>query len=373
MTESKPSNDNVRIGIEIEGVGSVRPKLKKASRTDLLHQYIGRRTELQSILKRTPLLKSGYFDMDSGQGVCITAEEVSVKDGFFLIQHPAELSSAPYPLSIGDLNLLKILIFEVLTGKVKMAGTKKFLDKDIDTAWGRLRPKIGRNLQTTIGVPVEILLSNDRIKRNFIFEMLVPDADIRHYLENICMASILIEGRIISSEHSALKGNTNVFNIRLMVFMYLIRFFSPIVKKIRKCSWEKDAFDVSFKGETSFIACGVSDANNLFTDASGEELEKEIIKLINEHEGINEWIRNGFRDNGGFKIGGIGLPDGSIQVVYESGKAIKNFINRDKLYTVVESRRGESLLNQWMCDFFNDVLKADVVISNITARYTFSV
>ncbi|VVP04006.1 hypothetical protein PS880_02968 [Pseudomonas fluorescens] len=383
--EFAPKSEPVRIGIELEGVGTVQTTWEKKS-----HQRMMERDEEENfhdVFKRTPLVRSKSFDEGVSRGVYIVPEDVDKTYGTF---GPAELVSAPHLLDISSLNHLRHSVKKALTsGDSPMRGrTQNAVLHDprlepsddfnaaqmtASTRWGKGNmTKVSGSLQTTMGVAVSNLLSDVKNSRIQTVELLIGDPEKRQRTRDLLLGAICIEQCLTRTGGPLEAYAPQSEGIRFAAFMHLVNFFGPK----EKAEWGKDSFGAHFKGGSSFVGCGVADSNDILKLAlqlpgtkDKATLMTEIVAKM-EDNGLSEWVSKGIASKK-FNLEKMGQPGLSMQTTQEDWYSIPNFLQESKLYTVVESREKTSNLNQKMVEFLNgngdlDSTRLHKYLSNIT-------
>ncbi|WP_035056438.1 hypothetical protein [Andreprevotia chitinilytica] len=377
--EAAPLNDDVRIGIELEGVGTVKTVWKD--------KKIIKKANFHDVFKRTPLVRSNSFS--DSRGVYITPED----SGDFGISGPAELVSSPHVLDAANLDLLRNSVKKALknsvevpnlaTGKTKtvmnpmrarpheaklkdkrLPDTDKFQNTVATTRWA-INPsvKIAGNIQTTVGVAASKLLSNTEETRNGVVQLLIGDPTKKQYAKDLLYAAVQIEGYLTAVGHLLQAYSAKKVGIRLAVFMYLVNHFAG---GLAEGAWAKTALGANFKGTTSFRACNVAGNDDLIAQAvlagpdSADAIKADMIADL-EANHVADWITKGMAD-ADFDIEEIGLPGQSLQTSVEAWFAIDNFTHNNRLYTVIESREKTSTLNIKMCEFLKGSAKTDAQV-----------
>jgi len=369
--EAAAANGSARIGIELEGVGTVTTKWVDESILDA--------DNFHDVFKRTPLVRSNSFN--AGRGVYITPED----SGSFGKSGPAELVSSPPLFNVANLNHLRNSVKKALKstvnvpnparpGKTKtvmnpmrskthdaalhddrLADDDAFQGTVATTRWAaNPQVKIAGSLQTTIGVAVGKLLNNSAATRTGVVNLLVGDANKRGYVKDLLKAAISAQGYLTAAGNPLNVHAAAAEGIRLAVFMYLANFFAAEVAG--GAAWTKTAYGANFKGYSSFVGCNVAANNDILTYAlthgpKNEATVKTEIVAAMEADHVAGWITDGL--DGEIELDKIGKPGLSLQTDVEKWFSIPNFTRNARLYTVVESREKTSILNIKMCEFLN--------------------
>lgn len=381
--EFPPNSGLQRIGIELEGIGTIQMVWGR-------NKPDKRSVQFGDVFKRTPLLRSLSFSDE--HGVYIVPEEIGDKK---LIGKtaPAELVSNPHILDKRNLERLRNSIqkaksidpknnFLHVKQNATLRDVRESSDSEFNlakytstTRWGGHVPhKISGNLQTTIGVPVYKLLSDDKATRIKVVEMLIGDATKRQMVRDLLLAAICIE-RVLTDQGGVLASVTrNRDGIRLSIFMYLLNTFAIQVDPT-DLQWGKNIYGAHFKGDSSFHGCGVDGVTTLLsvpisrnpllggalfskviTEMSRVGLNQKFINTIKERESLFSFNQ--------VNLGGEGL---SMQTFYEDWFAIPNFIYKGKLHTVVESRERTSGLNINMAGYLNGEMTTEDFLKKLTS------
>lgn len=367
--EAAPAVGRVRIGIELEGVGTVSTKW-----TD---EAILALPNFHDVFKRTKLVRSNSFN--AGRGVYITPED----SNDFGKTGPAELVSSPHQFDVTNLNHLRNSVKKALKPMVQVpnparqgqmksvlnpmrarAHEAEYLDETGDdtdlfqhavaeSRWA-LNPqaKIAGSLQTTLGVAAARLLSNVARTRANVVTLLVGDAKKREKVLDILSAAIRAQQWLTTAGNPLAAYSAQSFRIRMVMFMYLANKAARVLGGV----WTKTALGANFKGYSSFVGCGVGANNDLLTSgiaALGLDADTVRTNLLNamKNNGAHTWLTQAL--DGHLELDEIGKPGLSIQTDVEGWFAIPNFIVNNRLYTVVESREKASLLNIKMVEFLN--------------------
>jgi hypothetical protein len=383
--ELAPKAEPVRIGIELEGVGTVQTTWGKKSHERMMVK--DEQENFHDVFKRTPLVRSNSFEGSVSRGVYIVPEDVDKTYGTF---GPAELVSAPHLLNTSSLDHLRNSVKKALSsGDSPMRGRTQDavlhdprLDSSDDfnaaqmtasTRWGKgSMTKVSGSLQTTMGVAVSNLLSDVKSTRIQTVELLIGDPEKRLRTRDLLLGAICIEQCLTRTGGPLEAYAPQSEGIRLAALMHLINFFAPN----EKAEWGKDSFGAHFKGNSSFVGCGVADSNDILKLAlqlpgtkDKATLMTEIVAKMKEN-GLNEWVSKGIASKK-FNLEKMGQPGLSMQTTQEDWYSIPNFLQNSKLYTVVESREKTSNLNQKMATFLNgngnlDSTHLHKYLSNIT-------
>lgn len=376
--EFAPSVDIQRIGIELEGIGTVGVKWGKAkpkTTSDGFHQ----------VFKRTPLVRSNSYD--KGRGVYIVPEDTDPSSYGKL--GPAELVSNPHALDKQGLNDLRASYKKAMVRNSStnpMLKPQKAVLKDIrksddstfnskrysaTTRWGQSPlTKVGGSLQVTIGVEVDKLISDDKPTRIKVVEMLVGDATKRQKVRDLLLAAICIEQTLTADGRPFAAFRSRPQGVRLSVFMYLLNIFVDKAASSPN-TWSKTTFGANFKGDSSFWGCGADSAKEALAAqlSSNPDLETQIVRDILEmmkREGLAQWVIDGIQQKKSlFSLSDVGNSGLSMQTDVEKWFSIPNFFYKEKLYTVVESREKNSGLNIKMAQFLNEELSADALLNEL--------
>ncbi len=299
------------------------------------------------------------------RGVYITPED----SGTFGTSSPAELVSKPHRLD--DLNLVRLRnsVWKALgTGGVtsgKNSFTYNGNRRVTNNRWGRYRPRnIGGSLQTTVGVGVHRLLSDNAGHRRHCIETLIGD-DRKQKIVKAIAHSAVIAQQALFEPGAALWHHRNmpaikVEGLRLSLFL---AFINIVLTKSNRLGgggsgWAKDALGANFKGHSSFAGCGVNNNNNILklgTRALSYN-DSDLVEAIRTERGnrlITKAINDYVEDTNNDILSLIGQRGLSIQTPVERWNAIPNQVHNGHLYTVVECREKESAVNIGMCTFLN--------------------
>ncbi len=374
--EAAPVNDDVRIGIELEGVGSVMTSWK--------NKKVINAKNFHDVFKRTPLVRSNSFN--DNRGVYIVPEDSKT----FGTNSPAELVSSPHAFNVESLNHLRDSVKKALKssiqvpnpalkGKTKtvmnpmrsrehaatlkdprLANNHPFQSNVATTRWAaNQHVKIAGSLQTTIGVSVGQLVANDGDTRDGVVKLLIGDVEKQSYTNDLLWAAIQIQSYLTSAGGPLYTYQNRAIGIRFAAFMYLVRYFAGALAG--KGKWAKTALGANFKGYSSFVACAVEANNNILTQRlltgpkNAATVKAEMIQAMVDTD-VEEWI-TGNLDN--FEIEQIGQPGHSLQTSVEKWFSIPNFKHNNRLYTVVEAREKNAILNIKMCEFLNGENQSD--------------
>jgi hypothetical protein len=394
--EEAPQAGQVRIGIELEGVGTISMKWDKPFPQ---LQQLDSRVAFQATFKRMKLLRSASFN-NLNRGVYLSPEEVSVKPNQGLLgqSHPAELVSCPHLLDLQNLEHLRDSVTKALTDAktplVARANYKeqrtqtvdlprglhgnqslmKLHGQQVESKWGRVKAQIGGNLQTTVGVCVEKLCSSTKATREAVVKYMAATSQKQNRLLAFIAASIRAQETLAADQITVGAGTDAPYRLRLAILMYLLQLFAPALKGT---GYEKDAYGCNIKGYSSFVGCGLSVANDALRTAArlramNLAIENNEMNLTNRLNGITTRlgaaIEQALNDNGAaalipqfrrdFNYEHIGSPGLSLQVKFELAPAIPCFLKNDKLYTVIEARQRDSMLNTNMAAFLNGTSQA---------------
>lgn len=144
--ESSPIQDQLKIGIELEGIGSVK--------VDWTRKPAGG-ADFEKVFKRMPLIRSNSFD--GKRGVYINPEESKSRE-----YRPAELVSSPHQVTVDALIALRNSLWKFLRKRTELKGICAYDDKRVDavtnppiaktTLIPQPVPEVTGALQTTVGV-----------------------------------------------------------------------------------------------------------------------------------------------------------------------------------------------------------------------------
>lgn len=372
--EATPTAKSIRVGIELEGFGRINTKWETGE------EVVIQEPSFYNVFKRTPLVRSNSFNEASGLGVYLTPEDADQDYG---LSSPVELVSNPHPFTLTGLGKLSDSVRKAMlsTSPMRKAQTATLRDKRapvVDPVSGKIatskweyhRAKIGRNLQTTIGVSVEKLLSIKPKVRELAAQTLILDENRRSWLLDLVVASVAMQRTLteVGGPLENLITKKERLGLRLAIFMYLIRVFARYC--LGKKVWAKDAFGANFKGYSSFIGCGAANNNDILKAAYGvnlvrkAEIQNDLLEAV--RVAAPQWLDTYLTAE--LDIDNIGQPGLSTQTAVQEWFSIPNFYVSENLYTVVESREGESLLNQQMAQFLNGTITTSVFREAIKAR-----
>jgi hypothetical protein len=377
--EFAPKVGKVRIGIELEGIGSVHSTWNKSG-TKAINTTAGKE-RLGEVLKRTPLLRSPSFNEELGRGVAIHSEWSKTLG----TQAPGELVSSPHVFDVKNLDLLRASFKKTLQTDSISSRTQKTIMNDprlppddpfnksqAETRWARVAIKAGGSLQTTIGIAVGKLLSDDRDTRIKVVNLLVGE-DKRQVVRDLLYAAICIEQHLTAESRplSAYQGDGPREGIRLAVFMYLTNLFKD---QVRGTLLPKAAYGALFKGDSSFLASNVADSNDILSSRLErkevkDELMATLVQMMQDKKKlIAPWVVEGVvkgvalsgkeKSRRKFDLSDIGRPGLSLQVDVRKWFSIPNFLHNNRLHIVVEAREKSAGLNQMMAEFLNEKIEA---------------
>ncbi|WP_166220816.1 hypothetical protein [Pseudomonas atagonensis] len=373
--EAAPTNKIIRVGIELEGFGRVNTKWEKPGEEAVIAQ-----DGFYNVFKRTPLIRSDSFNAATGHGVYLTPEDAS--DGYGK-SSPVELVSNPHPFTTVDLTKLQISVKNAAkptspmrkSQKTKLSDPRKpaidlISGKEATSRWEYHRATISRNLQTTIGVSVEKLLSIKPELRKLAVQTLILNPTRQSWVLSLIVATVTMQKNLtdVAGPLAALKSKKEVLGLRLAIFMYLTRIFAEpcLGGKV----WAKDSFGANFKGYSSFIGCGAANNNDILKATYAlDPLKKTQIteNLLLAVKAVSpEWLDEILTKT--LDLDHIGQPGLSTQTAVQEWFAIPNFYNNENLYTVIESREGLSLLNQQMAKFLNEKISSTIFHLEIKTR-----
>ncbi|WP_147469186.1 hypothetical protein [Corallococcus sp. AB045] len=357
MSERTPTQDKVRIGIEIEGIGTLKIDWNSGRRPSQMRALANSQpltpNDLQNIstiqehIKRQPLMRSGSFSEnfpDGVRGLSIHAElSYTVKN--LGKSHPAELVTTPHLLDPENLTYLKSSINEVIRGGTKgsLSGanseqpfqmpelyfeqshipsqviTTKFTDET--------RGVLPHGIQTTVGIAADKLLSTDIKTRNSIVDFLIQPDSLQHKR----FATIVNMACSASAFESELKlQDDQRYRFRLLLLMSLLHAYIPSFKE--SGGMAKDTYGANIKGYSSFKGCGINDMQ-AWSIVEGAGM---LLSVLKGHEVslVGQAVD---------KLGQHGL---SAQVAYEGGAPIPCFLVGSRLHTVIEARQLAAPINQ---------------------------
>lgn len=387
-TEVTPAQDQVQIGIELEGVGSVRIRWPQ----ELGHQSIKGieqlrlHTDFAGVFKRTHLVRSPSFT--GSRGVVITPEDATVTLG---TNHPAELVSQPHLLDEANLDYLRSSVHKALQSNLSNKGSLAsgqadtrygpapqsqptitkvnvmalrgtnitfsgmYTDSDeifpdvaiSSTVWSRQLPgQLGGNLQVTCGMSVEQLFRTDDERLKQMAKFIARDKFQERYITLVRASTSIVDALTQQGALFATLADKRT-GLQFVVFMFLLHHMATAWK----AGYEKNALGANFKGGSSFVGCGVSDRNDLIPAEAYADTYAKLIAAIKQSTGSlkDEVVTQLTSDQVMSKLGQPGL---SMQVYYDKWFAIPNFTDaRGNLYTVVEMRQKDTEMNLEMCGF----------------------
>lgn len=352
--ESEPETEEIRIGIEVEGVGTVATKWDRRG--------VVAQPNFHAVFKRTALVRSKSFS--STRGVYITPED----SDSFGTNSPAELVSTPHVLDGINLLYLRNSVWKALRrAAAPKTGTAVFSDPRApnpagpvaQSRWGRATVvKVGGSLQTTLGVAASKLFSDTASVRRSVIDLLVGKAMKADKVADMCKGAVVAE-QYLTGMGQAFEGSgagEYKYCVRLLLFM---SFMQPMVEATEAGGengvWAKDFLGANFKAQTSFVACGLRTALPRFQLAVLTPLRRAALKTgllaALETGGVAVWLRTAL--NAHLDVSKIGQPGKSVQTAMEGWFAIPNFLNDGHLYTVVECREKDAALNKSMTKFLN--------------------
>ncbi|WP_157644789.1 hypothetical protein [Burkholderia ubonensis] len=374
--EFSPQKDSQKIGIELEGIGTVSVKWNKSGYDK--HQ------NFHDVFKRTPLVRSGSFG--EGRGVYIVPEDV---DEGYGERGPAELVSNPHNLNKQGLGYLLSSYKKAMSGNSATNAMLKPQEAQLKdptqseegvfnrsqytatTRWNRrVLGAVAGSLQTTIGVEVRKLLSDDKQTRIKIVEKLIGDSSKRQATRDLLLAAICVEKVLTRRDNPLEAYKDKADGIRLAIFMYLLNAFQVEARDFAKSpqTWAKVTYGANFKGDSSFDGCGVVGAKEALAEWLSEnpELKNVLIKdIVDEmnRQGLAPWVVGKMQGvKRVFSLEAVGGPGLSMQTAVEGWFSIPNFFSNGRLYTVVESREKESGLNKNMASFLNGKIGVENLI-----------
>ena len=344
--EKAPVTDLAKIGIELEGVGWVKTNWNAPITTST--------SSFHSVFKRTALVRSpSYGDL---RGVYIAPE-----DGEFFGRHsPAELVSQPHQLNATGVINLRNSLWKAIRKREFSRGQAPFLDPRrapaahppvATSSWQRTAmPRVSGSLQTTIGVQVARMLSDDEAVRQRVSGLLVGDPEKRTRFDHLTKAAVCAE-RYLTAPGALLERLRNrPDGVRLALFM---AFLVPAMPDEAK-GWAKDYYGCNVKAESSFLACGISEAELPLTAGiirrGSEAVENELLLALLDAD-VEPWIVNGLLAR--LNVTDIGKPGQSVQTSVERWYSIPNFLVNGHLCCVVEVREKSAPLNSLMVEFLN--------------------
>lgn len=369
MSEAKPIQGAVRLGVEIEGIGYItiawlnsdarRPSamagLAMADKAKLKEADLNQLSDMKETIKRQPLVRSTSFadlpkvPADPNQparGVSIHAELPNINPKLGL-EHPAELVSTPHLLDAQNLTFLKSSVNKVLKGNTSGALAKArpnitapeqfehtipasglIPESKVKTTFHDEARKIPTGIQTTVGVAANKLLSDTRKDRLKIIELLTAkDTEQRKYFAAMVDAACAADAGLGDLP----KTDDQKFRYRLMLLMALMHVHVSVWKG---SGMEKDVYGANIKGYSSFEGCAFEHS------AIMKENAKAILEALAK-AGINQALAEQTVEK-------LGMPDLSAQVAFEKGAPIACFLVGDKLHTVIEGRQIAAPINGYI-------------------------
>jgi len=352
--ESAPVVGHPLLGIEIEGIGTVRSVWNKAD--------IIRAARFHAVFKRTALVRSRSFaDL---RGVYITPEDAST----FGKQSPAELVSKPHRLDNINLVRLRNSVWKALSPRGMRTGKSKFTyrrrARHARHRWAVHRPSaIGGSLQTTLGIGVHRLLSSNARERKLCIKTLVGGSRKQAIVIAIAEAAVIAQGALFKSGgalwHHRAMPPLQVEGLRLVLFLAFINFVLTETTRMGSggSGWAKDALGANFKGYSSFIGCGVGSNDDIMRRgvALTAYSDADLIDAIRQGRGNGRVTKalNDCATDDNWMLDNIGVRGLSIQTDVEQWRAIPNFTHNGHLYTVVECREKASKVNVKLREFLN--------------------
>jgi hypothetical protein len=172
--EIAPKKDTIKVGVELEGVGTVRTTWTKAA-SGLKHLNEG-------VYKHTPLVRSKSFS--ETRGVAIHAEQLGGNNPY-VSGHtaPAELVSSPHVFNTEQLLNLGLSVRKMMSNAGVKTGKPTYSESEsekteLESRFAKNRSSVvGGNLQTTIGVNTIKLLSDSHETRSAVVNFLVGDKE----------------------------------------------------------------------------------------------------------------------------------------------------------------------------------------------------
>jgi hypothetical protein len=345
--ESAPVADDIKVGIELEGVGSVS--------TTWTRKAVIAQPNFHDVFKRMPLVRSkSYGDL---RGVYIAPED----GAHFGTNSPAELVSRPHLLTAAELVNLRNSVWKAIRRKEFSTSTAQFKDPRAPAAvgptatsrWGRATMvRVGGSLQTTIGVSVGKLLSDTAGTRAGVALMLVGDSGKRTGLERLAAAAVSAE-RYLAGTGIVAGSPARLEGLRLALFMAFLQPAMPSIPGFGH-GWGKEAYGCNIKAESSFLACGISDLEFpliLGIKRTGRDAFKAALLAAMQTDGVNAQLIAAL--NTRLDVFKIGKPGSSLQTSVEDWYAIPNFLNTGHLYCVIEAREKLAPLNKKMAAYLN--------------------
>lgn len=357
--ESAPLAGHPLIGIEVEGVGTVTSRWN--------NEDIIQAANFHDVFKRTPLVRSRSYG--NFRGVYITPED----SGTFGVTSPAELVSKPHRLN--DLNLLRLRnsVWKALGPRGVRTGQNTFDyaggQRTTDNRWGKFRPSsIAGSLQTTVGVGVHRLLSDNANHRRDCIKTLVGNARKQRIVMAIAESAVIAQQALFAPgaalwHHRAMPA-IQVEGLRLSLFLAFINVVLTESARLGGggSGWAKDALGANFKGYSSFLGTGTNNSNGILKLGARalSYNDTDLVGSIRAQRGdgtITKAINDYADDTTNQILSLVGQKGLSIQTAVEQWNAIANITYNGHLYTVVECREKESLVNINMCTFLNSEKK----------------
>ncbi|HBO1217561.1 TPA: hypothetical protein ONA18_003959 [Pseudomonas aeruginosa] len=403
-TEISPAQDTVRIGIELEGVGTVRIKwpeeLGHKSIKNLEH--LRAQTDFKDTLKRTPLLRSNSYD--DFRGIYITPEEA--QEDKLGVDHPAEMVSQPHTLDEQNLEFLRNSVYKALRsnlkGKIALSTNEQNTrygnapDKYpaipngkvptvqsgaafsgmytnsgeafptvniVQTIWGKQVPVLGGNLQVTCGIAVEQLFRQDPEQLSLMADFISRNEYKTRYISLVVCTLAIVEA--LTAQGEIFYGFADKRNeLHLATYMFLLHHVAPIWKPA--VGYEKCAVGANFKGGSSFVGCGVSNTNDLIPDSSYASVFAKMTDAITSTNATDKAnILSTLTSPQVIEL--YGKPGLSCQVHFDKWFSIPNFSDAGgNLYTVVEIRQHATGMNLEMAGFLGGRLTSNQFLTRIT-------
>jgi hypothetical protein len=349
--EGAPAADIVKIGIEVEGVGTVATKWTNPPVVDP--------RDFHDVFKRMPLVRSkSYGDL---RGVYINPEDGDT----FGTSGPAELVSRPHALTPESLALLRNSVWKAIrSSAAPTTGRAIYSDPRTPTGasgvaasrWARHRgmARIAGSLQTTVGVAVGKLLGTSPDARAAVVTLLGGDATKKARLTDMLTAVVAAE-TYLTATRGPMDGFAGRGGLRLALFF---AFWAPIrasIVAVSRRGWGKDALGCNFKGMSSFLGCGIPTADLAWRAAIKQSkgaatLRAKIITAITDAGGAG-WVTRALTDD--WDLASVGQPGLSEQTSGEGWYALPNFTKDGRLFTIVECREKAAPLNVKMAAFLN--------------------
>ena len=408
--EQPLKNGEILFGVEIEGLGTVKIEWNAAA-TALItkmitinknspQEDIQQKADFQNYLKPIPLIRSKSFVDSEGQRGIFIAPEIQSSHNLVGMEHPAELVSAPHPLTSDGLSLLHQSVRKVLTAELGKRGViakkPKLLNithaqeladdithktqislpefknhndssKNIASTPAVAISEFTKNMksaggiQTTIGVSVSKLLnSGNGADVPDPILLLTAQGDKAERVRELIKATNQIASAIL---HKSNLSPSQAEGYKLSVLLHL----APLISKEAKGpnEMEKDVLGINFKGCTSYEACipGFK-PESIYkpTDDEAVEIKKTFSKYTPHFKEVLNKLN----------FSNIGAADQSIQVTIENGNPIENFLHNNELFTVIESREGNSMINSKMKNFLfhKDNSHKDSILHDIKTHLT---